>query len=70
MGSLSTLQHILMPNNKFGASTTMYINGNQYNVGNDRITIYPSGRISFDTYYNSFSTILWRKECGINNVSE
>ncbi|EGB0326516.1 TPA: glycosyltransferase family 2 protein [Salmonella enterica subsp. enterica serovar Welikade] len=69
MDSLSTLQHILMPNNKFGASTSMYINGNQYNIINDRITIYPGGRISFDTYYNSFSTILWRKECGISNVS-
>lgn len=65
----STLQRILIPNAKFGASTSMYINSSLCSVFNNEIIIYPGGIVSFDTYYNSFSTILWKNKCGISHIS-
>ena len=58
-----------MPNAKFGSSESMYINGSSYAYHDGVVTVYPGGKISLDTYYNAFSTTLWKGECGISNVS-
>lgn len=69
MNVANHLQRVLMPNAKFGSSESMYINGSSYVYHDGVVTVYPGGKISLDTYYNAFSTTLWKDECGISNVS-
>lgn len=69
METAKCLQRLVMPNARFGASESMYIRGSLFSFSENIITVFPGGKISFDTYYNGFSTILWKEKCGIHDLA-
>lgn len=66
---MNVLQTVLLPNASFGCSNEMYINGCNFYPINNVLKIKTGGNVSFDTYYNGLSTVLWKEKCGIKNVA-
>lgn len=65
---MNTLQNILLANLEFGAHTDCYFRHDGNVLLTDVAFLAPGSRMSLDTYYNAFSTQLWKDRCGLNNV--
>lgn len=63
------LQSVITPNAKFGAADEMFVNAKNAWADKNAFYIDKNGSVSFDTYYNGFSTVLWKEQCGITNIS-
>lgn len=65
---MNRIQKILMPNFSFGASEAKYQRGKQAIYADGRTLIQPCGTLSFDTYYNGLSTVVWKEQCHLQNL--
>ena len=63
------LQSMITPNAKFGAADEMFINSRDAWADKNSFFIDKNGTISFDTYYNGLSTVLWKEHCGLDEIS-
>ncbi len=63
------IQHILMPNFAFGASEEKYQRGALALYADGKTVIAQGGKLSFDTYYNALSTVVWCEQCDIQNLA-
>ncbi|MGF6474900.1 galactofuranosylgalactofuranosylrhamnosyl-N-acetylglucosaminyl-diphospho-decaprenol beta-1,5/1,6-galactofuranosyltransferase [Pantoea dispersa] len=65
---LNKIQEFIFPNAKFGASENMFIYPKDAWYDEGLFHIKCGGRISFDTYYNGLSTVLWKEHCKLDNL--
>lgn len=65
---MNRIQKILMPNFSFGASEVKYQRGRQAVYMDGETLIQQGGVLSFDTYYNGLSTVVWKEKCGLKKL--